>query len=273
MRWRERISRQSATRALDFIRRTLWRDGRLLATYKDGSAHLNAYLDDYVFLADAVLELQQTRFRARRAAVRARAARCGAGALQRCGRRRLLLHLRRSRGADASVEVVCRRCDAFGQRHRAPTCCSGWDTCSATRAISRPPRGRLRAAWAVLERYPQSHTSMLTMLEEYLHPPESDHPARQTRAHRYVATRAGQAVCAATDDIWPFPPMRPTFLRPLPISLPATPPSRICVREVPARRRSKISASWSGSCGADQRAHEVRNVAPAPVRCRGDTEE
>ncbi|MGH8208561.1 MAG: thioredoxin domain-containing protein, partial [Steroidobacteraceae bacterium] len=46
----------SATRALDFIRGTLWRDGRLLATYKDGRAHLNAYLDDYVYLADAVLE-------------------------------------------------------------------------------------------------------------------------------------------------------------------------------------------------------------------------
>ena len=38
-------------------------DGRLLATYKDGRAHLNAYLDDYAYLADAILELQQVRFR------------------------------------------------------------------------------------------------------------------------------------------------------------------------------------------------------------------
>jgi hypothetical protein len=53
----------SAERALDFIRATLWRDGRLLATYKDGRAHLNAYLDDYVFLMDAVLELLQARWR------------------------------------------------------------------------------------------------------------------------------------------------------------------------------------------------------------------
>ena len=44
---------------MDFIRRTLWRDGRLLATYKDGRAHLHAYLDDYAFLADALLELLQ----------------------------------------------------------------------------------------------------------------------------------------------------------------------------------------------------------------------
>ncbi len=53
----------SAQRALDFIRATLWRDGRLLATCKDGRAHLNAYLDDHVYLIDAILELLQARWR------------------------------------------------------------------------------------------------------------------------------------------------------------------------------------------------------------------
>jgi hypothetical protein len=52
----------SARRALDFIRAAMWREGRLLATYKDGRAHLNAYLDDYAFLLAAVLELLQERF-------------------------------------------------------------------------------------------------------------------------------------------------------------------------------------------------------------------
>jgi len=56
----------SARRALDFIRATLWRqdERRLLATYKDGRAHLNAYLDDYAFLLDAALEMLQAEFRA-----------------------------------------------------------------------------------------------------------------------------------------------------------------------------------------------------------------
>jgi len=54
---------ESAQRAIDFIRSTLWRDGGLLATYKDGRAHLNAYLDDHAFLLDALLELMQTEFR------------------------------------------------------------------------------------------------------------------------------------------------------------------------------------------------------------------
>ena len=53
----------SAERALDFIRANLWQEGRLLATYKDGRAHLPAYLDDYVFLADGILELLQARWR------------------------------------------------------------------------------------------------------------------------------------------------------------------------------------------------------------------
>jgi len=47
----------------DALRRTAWRDGRLLATRRDARAHLNAYLDDYAFLLAALLELLQTRFR------------------------------------------------------------------------------------------------------------------------------------------------------------------------------------------------------------------
>ena len=54
----------SARRALDFIRSTMWRDDRLLATHKDGRAHLNAYLDDYAFLLAALLEVLQADFRA-----------------------------------------------------------------------------------------------------------------------------------------------------------------------------------------------------------------
>ena len=58
----------SARAALDFIRATLWREkegterARLLATCKDGRAHLNAYLDDYAFLLAALIELMQADF-------------------------------------------------------------------------------------------------------------------------------------------------------------------------------------------------------------------
>ena len=52
-----------ASHALDAIRKTLWRDGRLLATAKDGHGRLPAYLDDHAFLLDAVLNLLQARWR------------------------------------------------------------------------------------------------------------------------------------------------------------------------------------------------------------------
>ena len=52
----------SARRALDFIRSRMWRDGRLLATSKDGHAHLAAYLDDYAYLMAALIELLQSEF-------------------------------------------------------------------------------------------------------------------------------------------------------------------------------------------------------------------
>ena len=52
----------SAKKALGFIRGSMWRNGRLLATYKDGRAHLNAYLDDYAFLLAALLEMLQAEF-------------------------------------------------------------------------------------------------------------------------------------------------------------------------------------------------------------------
>lgn len=53
----------SAESAMDFIHSRLWKNQRLLATYKDGRAHLNAYLDDYAYLIDAALELLQARWR------------------------------------------------------------------------------------------------------------------------------------------------------------------------------------------------------------------
>jgi hypothetical protein len=53
---------ESAARAFEFIREHLWADGRLLATARDGRAHLAAYLDDHAFLIDAALHLLEYRW-------------------------------------------------------------------------------------------------------------------------------------------------------------------------------------------------------------------
>ncbi len=56
----------AARRCADFVLDSM-RDseGRLLRTYKDGKAHLNAYLEDHAFLLEALLGLYQATFEAR----------------------------------------------------------------------------------------------------------------------------------------------------------------------------------------------------------------
>jgi len=53
----------SARRAATFIADRMFDGDRLLATFKDGRAHLDAYLDDYAFMILALLELMQADFR------------------------------------------------------------------------------------------------------------------------------------------------------------------------------------------------------------------
>jgi uncharacterized protein YyaL (SSP411 family) len=161
----------SATRALDFVRRTLWRDGRLLASWMDGRAHLNAYLDDYVYLVDAVLELQQLRF---------------AGDELEFARQLLeavLQHFpdREAGGfffTSADHEALIHRSKVFGDD--ATPAGNG----IAARVLLRmgyllgEPRyltaaeRTLRAAWPALVQHPQAHVALLNALEELLDPPE-----------------------------------------------------------------------------------------------------
>jgi uncharacterized protein YyaL (SSP411 family) len=155
---------ESATRALDFIRRTLWRDGRLLATYKDDRAHLNAYLDDYVFLADAVLELQQVRFKADEIAF---------------ARELLDVVLRYFTDSEADHEALIHRSKLFsddatpaGNGIAALVLQRMGHLLGDTRYLTAAEQ-TLRASWAVLEKYPHAHTSLLAALEELLNPPET----------------------------------------------------------------------------------------------------
>ena len=161
---------ESASKALDFIRGTLWRDGRLLATCKDGKAHLNAYLDDYVYLADAVLELQQVRFKSDELAfarelleiVLAHFADADGGFFFTSDDHEQLMHRSKSFGDDATPAgngiaafVFQRMGHLLGE----------------SRYLEAAER-TLRAAWPVLEKYPQAHTSLEIALDETLHPPE-----------------------------------------------------------------------------------------------------
>ena len=52
----------SAEKAMNFIRREMMRDSRLLAVWRRGESGGGGYLDDYAFLLDAALELLSARF-------------------------------------------------------------------------------------------------------------------------------------------------------------------------------------------------------------------
>ncbi len=162
---------ESATRALDFIRKTLWKDGRLLATYKDGRAHLNAYLDDYVYLADAILELQQVRFRAEElafarelleATMKHFEDKAGGGFYFTSDDHEALIQRTKAFGDDAipsgngvAAFVLQRMGHLLGEPRYLE---------SAERT--------LRAAYLGMEKYPYGHTTLLGALEELLTPPE-----------------------------------------------------------------------------------------------------
>ncbi len=163
----------SATRALDFLRRTLWRNGRLLATYKDGRAHLNAYLDDYALLADAILELLPGPLAQRGPRVRARLLEVVLEHFEDRDAGGFCFTADDHEAADASRSELRRRRHAVRQwRRRVRAATPG----VPARRAALAGRRRARAARRLerpLERQPQAHASMLTALEETLHPPET----------------------------------------------------------------------------------------------------
>src|SRR5271165_5092322 len=159
----------AATLAVDFIRRTLWRDGRLLATYKDGRAHLPAYLDDYAFLADALLELLQTRWRSSDLKFAGQLAEVllaqfedrGAGGFFFTAKdHEQLIHRSKTysdesvpSGNAAAASVLCRLGCLLGEMPYL-------DAAERT----------LKAGWPMLQQYPQAHMSLANALEDFLAP-------------------------------------------------------------------------------------------------------
>jgi uncharacterized protein YyaL (SSP411 family) len=161
----------AAQRSADFLRGQLWRDGRLLATCKDGRAHLAAYLDDYAFLADAMLELLQCRWRSEELRFVTALAevllkhfqdRLNGGFFFTADDHETLMHRSKSFGDEAipsgngiAVLVLLRLGHLLGE----------------PRYLDAAERA-LRAGWSSLERYPQGHATLLTALEERLRPIE-----------------------------------------------------------------------------------------------------
>ena len=157
----------AAGEAVDFLRRSLWRDGRLLAAYKDGRAHLPAYLDDYAFLADALLELLQTRWRSSDLEFARQLAAVllsqfeddeAGGFFFTAADHERLIHRSKTYSDDAlpsgngvAASVLCRLGYLLGELPYL-------DAAGRT----------LRAGWPMLQQYPQAHMSLVNALEDFL---------------------------------------------------------------------------------------------------------
>ncbi len=199
---------ESATAALRFIRERLWRDGRLLATYKDGRSHLNAYLDDYVFLADAILELQQARFdtaelefaRQLLEVVLRHFDDAGAGFFFTSDDHENLIYRSKSFTDDATPAgngVAALVLQRMGHLLAEPR-------------YLQAAEHTVRAAWLGMGKYPHAHATLLNALDELLNPPDiiilrgksADSWAREL--HKLYAPR--RLVLAVSDEVRGLPP-------------------------------------------------------------------
>ena len=161
----------SATRAVDFLRAHLWRDGRLLACYKDGRARFPAYLDDYAFLADGLLELLQVRWRSEDLtlaceladAMLARFADTRGGFYFTADDHEALIHRPKALADEATPS-------GNGVAVRVLVCLGS--LLGETRYIEAARR-TLASAWPMLERFPEAHGTLLHNLELTLDEPEA----------------------------------------------------------------------------------------------------
>ncbi len=161
----------AAGNAVDFIRKNMLRDGRLLASYKDGSARFPAYLDDHSFLLDALLELLQSSWNTDNLTFAIELAEL------------MLEHFEdKQRGAFYFTandhETLIHRPKSIadeavpsGNGIAAVALQRLGFLLGETRYLDAAER-TLHATWQAIEEYPHGHVSLLTALEENLMHPE-----------------------------------------------------------------------------------------------------
>ena len=161
----------AAAAATDFVMTHLVADGRLLAVYKDGQAKFAAYLDDYAFMLDAILELLQARWSSVHLAFATQLAdallehfqdRQAGGFWFTADDHEQLMH-RPKPFADEAVPSG-NGIAAFALQRLGYLL-------GETRYLEAA-ESTLRAAWQAIAEYPHGHVSLLSALEEYHDEPE-----------------------------------------------------------------------------------------------------
>ena len=161
----------SAERAVEFIRGAMWNGGRLHATYKDGRARFNGYLDDYASLADGLLALLTSRWSARDLELAIALAdamlehfedREHGGFFFTADDHERLIHRPKPMTDDSTPSGNGVAATVLGRLGHL---------LGDTRYLKAAERV-LHVARDGLERFPHAHTTLLVALEELLDPPE-----------------------------------------------------------------------------------------------------
>jgi hypothetical protein len=161
----------AAGEAVDFIKENMLVKGRLLASYKDGSARFPAYLDDHAFLLDAILELLQSNWNTNWLNFAIQLAELmldhfedpEQGAFYFTANDHEQLMVRPKSLADEAVPSG-NGIAAFGLQRLG-------FLLGETRYLDAAER-TLRGTWQAIKEYPHGHVSLLTTLEEFLTHPE-----------------------------------------------------------------------------------------------------
>ncbi len=162
---------EAATAAADFIQDKMLRDGRLLASYKDGEARFPAYLDDHAFMLDALLELLQSDWDTARLTLAMQIADLlldhfedaeNGGFYFTANDHEALIH-RPKPLADEAVPS--------GNGIAALALQRLGFLLGETRYLDAAAR-TLQAGWRAMQEYPHGHVSLLNALDEYLEHPE-----------------------------------------------------------------------------------------------------
>jgi len=249
---------EAASAAVDFVRRHLWRDGRLLATYKDGRAHLPAYLDDYAFLADALLELLQTRWRSSdlhfaRQLVDVLLEQFedteGGGFFFTAADHEKLIHRSKTFGDESvpsgngvAASVLCRLGYLLGELPYL-------DAAERT----------LKAAWTGIQAYPQAHMSLVNALEDFL----SSMQILVIRGEQADSTQWARALGAL------YAPTRMIFAIPSDAELPLTLAAKRTHRETVAYLCSGMTCS-APLTNLQEISHALRSGGPWGRESPGD---
>jgi len=161
---------RAAQAALDFIRQSLIVDGELLACNTHGKASLKAYLDDYAFLLDALLELLQSQWRKQDYELAVQLAErmiaeyldIKRGGFYFTGNSHEKLIQRSKQYSDEAIPAG-NGIAAFALQRLAHL--------NGNAEYFKIAESTLRVAWQAMEQMPQAHNALLHVLEEWHYPP------------------------------------------------------------------------------------------------------